>query len=132
VSKGQQLDGPGRSTSEHGDANATQILTVPYSKFYMIGVAEAGRARRRTALTTDVPALVRGIRAARNITQEQLAREIGVTFSTINAWENGRHRPIPALVNRLLDIASAVGVAAAARRSTQAPRPRRRGRLPGK
>jgi transcriptional regulator with XRE-family HTH domain len=79
-------------------------------------VADPVRGRARNASTTDVPALVRGIRTARNITQEQLAREIGVTFSTINAWENGRHRPIPALVARLLDIASAAGVAPIERR----------------
>jgi transcriptional regulator with XRE-family HTH domain len=72
---------------------------------------------------------VRSIRTARNITQEQLAREIGVTFSTINAWENGRHRPIPALVNRLLDIATAAGIAPARSPGAQTDRPgqRRRG-----
>jgi transcriptional regulator with XRE-family HTH domain len=79
-------------------------------------------------LSTDVPALVKDIRAARNITQEQLAREIGVTFSTINAWENGRHRPIPALVNRLLEIASVAGLV-----PTDAPRtPASRSRRPGR
>lgn len=94
----------------------------------MIAVADAGRARGRTFLTTDVPTLVRGIRTARNITQEQLAQEVGVTFSTINAWENGRHRPIPALVSRLLDIASAAGLALTKNRRTPSSRSRRPGR----
>lgn len=61
----------------------------------------------------DVPSLVRRLRTARSLTQEQLAREMGVTFSTVNAWENGRHRPIPALVKRLLDIAAEAGVTSA-------------------
>ena len=111
--------------------DATQVLTSSYSTFYMIAVAQAGRAKGPTVLTTDVPALVRGIRTARNITQEQLAREVGVTFSTINAWENGRHRPIPALVSRLLEIASAAGIAPIESQATRASRsrpPRRRGK----
>jgi transcriptional regulator with XRE-family HTH domain len=95
----------------------------------MIAVAGSGRAKARGASTTDVPSLVRGIRTARNITQEQLAREVGVTFSTINAWENGRHRPIPALVSRLLDIASAAGVVPPEGPRAPVP-PRRPGRGP--
>ncbi|MBN2565593.1 MAG: helix-turn-helix transcriptional regulator [Candidatus Eisenbacteria bacterium] len=38
------------------------------------------------------------------LTQEQFAREVGVTFSTVNQWENGRRRPQPYLLRRLLDI----------------------------
>ena len=57
-----------------------------------------------------IPALVKRIRTTRGLTQEELAREIGVTFSTVNGWENGKHRPIPALVNRLLDLAASAGL----------------------
>lgn len=55
----------------------------------------------------DFTALVREIRRIRRITQEQLARELHVTFSTVNGWENGKHRPIPALAGRLVEIADA-------------------------
>jgi transcriptional regulator with XRE-family HTH domain len=58
----------------------------------------------------DFTALVREIRQARHITQEQLARELQVTFSTVNGWENGKHRPIPALAKRLIEIADASSV----------------------
>jgi transcriptional regulator with XRE-family HTH domain len=61
----------------------------------------------------DVPTLIRGIRAARGLTQEALARELRVTFSTVNGWENGRHRPIPALARRLVDLAADAGLAVA-------------------
>ena len=57
----------------------------------------------------DIPALVKAIRRARRLTQEQLAHELGVSFSTVNAWENGRHRPIPALVAILERIARNAG-----------------------
>jgi transcriptional regulator with XRE-family HTH domain len=53
----------------------------------------------------DFPVLVRDLRQALGLTQEQLARELSVTFSTVNGWENGRHRPIPALASRLLNLA---------------------------
>ena len=56
------------------------------------------------------PMLVREIRRARHLTQEQLARELQVTFSTVNGWENGKHRPIPVLAKRLLEIAAASDV----------------------
>ncbi|MBN2564913.1 MAG: helix-turn-helix transcriptional regulator [Candidatus Eisenbacteria bacterium] len=39
-----------------------------------------------------------------SLTQEQLAREVGVTFSTVNQWENGRRRPRPCLLKGLLDM----------------------------
>jgi transcriptional regulator with XRE-family HTH domain len=69
-----------------------------------------GRTLRPTLTAADVPSLIRAIRAARSLTQEALAREVGVTFSTINGWENGRHRPIPVLIARLLDIAGTAGL----------------------
>jgi transcriptional regulator with XRE-family HTH domain len=57
--------------------------------------------------TIDIPALVREIRKSRQMTQEQLAKELQVTFSTVNGWENGKHRPIPALAGKLVELAEA-------------------------
>jgi DNA (cytosine-5)-methyltransferase 1 len=51
--------------------------------------------------STGISSLVRRIRAVRGLTQEGLAREMGVSFATVNGWENGRHRPIPALARQL-------------------------------
>lgn len=36
---------------------------------------------------------VKEVRKELGLTQEQLAREIGVTFSTINRWENRKTKP---------------------------------------
>ncbi len=55
----------------------------------------------------DISALVKGIRTRLGLTQEQFAREIGVTFSTVNQWENGHRRPQPYLLNRLLEMEAA-------------------------
>jgi transcriptional regulator with XRE-family HTH domain len=55
-------------------------------------------------ITPDIPTLVKDLRQRRGLTQEQLAQEVGVTFSTVNQWENGRRRPHPFLVKRLLEM----------------------------
>ena len=52
----------------------------------------------------DIPALVRELRQRLDLTQEQFARHVGVTYSTVNSWENGRRAPQPFLVARLLEL----------------------------
>jgi DNA-binding XRE family transcriptional regulator len=44
---------------------------------------------------TDISALLREFRRRLGLTQEQLAAKLGVTFVTINRWENGRTKPSP-------------------------------------
>ena len=51
-----------------------------------------------------VPGLVKRLRERMGLTQEQFAREVGVTFSTVNLWENGHRRPQPYLFRKLLEI----------------------------
>jgi DNA-binding transcriptional regulator YiaG len=81
-----------------------------------------GDVRASEVSAADIPSLIRNIRVARGLTQEALAREIGVTFSTVNGWENGRHQPIPALIAKLLDTAGAAGlVVRAGRRPPRVP-----------
>jgi transcriptional regulator with XRE-family HTH domain len=57
----------------------------------------------------DIPALVKRLRKRLGLTQEQFAHELGVTFSTVNQWENGRRRPQPFLLKRLLEIEASLG-----------------------
>jgi len=52
----------------------------------------------------DVPSLVADIRSARALTQEGLARELGVSFSTVNAWESGRSTPQLRHLRRLQEL----------------------------
>jgi predicted nucleotidyltransferase/DNA-binding XRE family transcriptional regulator len=49
-------------------------------------------------------ALVRGLRHRLHLTQEQFAHRIGVTYSTVNHWENGKRVPQPFLTRRLLEL----------------------------
>ena len=52
----------------------------------------------------DIPALIKALRKRLGLTQEQFAQRVGVTYSTVNHWENGKRVPQPFLVNRLLEI----------------------------
>jgi transcriptional regulator with XRE-family HTH domain len=63
----------------------------------------------------DIPALVKSLRGRLGLTQEQFAHEVGVTFSTVNQWENGRRRPQPFLVKRLLEMEATLGEGPAGR-----------------
>lgn len=58
----------------------------------------------------DVPIMVKKLREKLGLTQEQLAQEVGVTFSTINHWENGKRQPHPFLLKRLLGMAEDAGL----------------------
>jgi putative transcriptional regulator len=53
---------------------------------------------------TDVRKLVKQLRDRLQMTQEQFAHKVGVTYSTVNHWENGKRLPLPFLVKRLLEM----------------------------
>jgi DNA-binding transcriptional regulator YiaG len=38
-------------------------------------------------------AQIRSLRKQLGLTQEEFAHEIGVTFATVNRWENGKSKP---------------------------------------
>jgi len=61
----------------------------------------------------NIPVLVKDLRQRLGLTQEQFAHEVGVTFSTVNQWENGRRRPQPFLLKRLLEMEAAAGAGSA-------------------
>lgn len=62
------------------------------------------------AKETDFATLVRLLRQRKNQTQEQLARTLDVTVSTLSGWENGHHTPVRAQRKRLLRMADKAGL----------------------
>lgn len=47
--------------------------------------------------------LIKAIRTELSITQEQFARDLNISFSTINRWENGHTSPSKLAKMRLLE-----------------------------
>lgn len=50
----------------------------------------------------QVGQLIRAIRLETGLTQEQFAAELGVTYPTINRWENGHNKPSPLAMQKIL------------------------------
>ena len=57
----------------------------------------------------DIPRLVRELRERTGLTQEKFAAKLGVTFPTINRWENGRARPSPLAIQRIEELLRSMG-----------------------
>jgi len=57
----------------------------------------------------DIPRLVREIRKRTGLTQEKFAAKLGVTFPTINRWENDRAKPSPLAMQRIEELLRIMG-----------------------
>ena len=53
--------------------------------------------------------LVRELRELTGLTQEKFAARLGVTFPTINRWENGRAKPSPLAVEKIESLLHSLG-----------------------
>lgn len=54
--------------------------------------------------------MLKAIRKAGSISQEELGRRLGVSYTTVNRWESGRSRPHPANIQRIEELAQLYGV----------------------
>ncbi|MDX9745006.1 MAG: helix-turn-helix transcriptional regulator [Syntrophales bacterium] len=53
--------------------------------------------------------LVRELRKLTGLTQEKFAARLGVTFPTINRWENNRARPSPLAMEKIENLLLSLG-----------------------
>jgi transcriptional regulator with XRE-family HTH domain len=53
--------------------------------------------------------LVRELRERTGLTQEKFAAKLGVTFPTINRWENGRAKPSPLAMQKIEELLRNMG-----------------------
>jgi DNA-binding transcriptional regulator YiaG len=51
-----------------------------------------------------------------NVSQEQLARQLGVSWSTISRWENGKGKPSPLAREKLAALLKKAGLGARMRK----------------
>jgi len=49
----------------------------------------------------EVGRIIRNLRLLARLTQEQFAATLGVTYTTINRWENGRSKPSPLAMEKI-------------------------------
>ena len=56
--------------------------------------------------------ILKNIRKELNITQERLAHELSISFSTLNRWENGHTTPSRLARIRLIEYCTEKGVSA--------------------
>ncbi len=50
---------------------------------------------------TEIGGLIREFRLLTGLTQEQFGAYLGVTYATINRWENGRSKPSPMAMDKI-------------------------------
>lgn len=58
---------------------------------------------------TDIPSLIRELRKRTGLTQEKFAAKLGVTYPTINRWENGRAKPSPLATQKIEELLRSMG-----------------------
>lgn len=59
----------------------------------------------------DLGRLVKSLRELLGLSQEKLAGRLGVTFSSVNRWENGHTKPSPLALKQIEDLVTALGKA---------------------
>ena len=57
----------------------------------------------------DAGSLVRATRERLGMTQERFAARLGVTFTSVNRWENGRTKPSPLALKQVEDLLREMG-----------------------
>ena len=57
----------------------------------------------------DISRLVRELRERTGLTQEKFAAKLGVTYPTINRWENGRAKPSPLALKQIENLSRGLG-----------------------
>lgn len=57
----------------------------------------------------DLGQLVRSLRERLELSQERFAARLGVTFSSVNRWENGRAKPSPLAMKQIEELVAGLG-----------------------
>jgi len=73
------------------------------------GRDKADAAPKKAVPPPDAARMIRTWRQRAGLTQEHLARALGVTFSTVSRWENGHVRPSSLAWKALVQVAAEHG-----------------------
>jgi putative transcriptional regulator len=58
----------------------------------------------------DFARIIKDLRDEMLVTQTELAQKLGVSFATVNRWENGYHEPTIAAKRKIRDLCRKHGV----------------------
>ena len=67
----------------------------------IVNAEKSSMSRRKDKKLAE---MIRGLRAKLGLTQEQFAAKVGVTWSTVNRWENSRGSPSPLAMRRIEEL----------------------------
>ena len=57
-------------------------------------------------VSNNIAAELKKLRQTHGWSQEELARELGVSFATVNRWENGKTRPSRLAYDKIKQVAN--------------------------
>jgi transcriptional regulator with XRE-family HTH domain len=63
----------------------------------------------KVANDKDLGRLVRSLRERLQLSQERLAARLGVTFTSVNRWENGHAKPSPLAMKQIEELVIELG-----------------------
>lgn len=63
-------------------------------------------------MSASLSDVLRNIRRELYITQEQMARDLDISYSTLNRWENGHHVPSRLARKQLIEYSKQKGITA--------------------
>ena len=52
----------------------------------------------------NISKIIRELRTVLGLTQEQFAAKVGVTFTTVNRWENNKAKPSPLALQKMEEL----------------------------
>ncbi len=65
---------------------------------------KAGKKVMSKTKETELSSKIKELRSKLGLTQEQFAAKVGVTFSTVNRWENGKGKPSPLAMRQIEEL----------------------------
>lgn len=57
----------------------------------------------------EIATLIRETRQRLGLTQEQFALKLGVSYQSVNRWENGRTKPLPLAMKQIKQMVKRMG-----------------------
>jgi DNA-binding transcriptional regulator YiaG len=71
------------------------------TKYFLFLYTIAGKIKGTDMNKKEISKMIKAIRDELGLTQEQFAHKLGVSFSTVNEWENNKRKPSPLAMRQI-------------------------------